>query len=138
MRLLLLALLTPTALVAHSMRLFTEGHPGLVVRDAHPVLDSLRSRKSAAEIALLRRAIDITGGGLREVMRALKPGMHEYEVEAMFESAFCRTGGDGAGFVSIVGSGPNSTQYHYNANNRRIGGGGGGGVGGGAAPRGAN
>ena len=108
---------------AHFMRLFTEGHPGLVVRDAHPVLDSLRSRKSAAEIALLRRAIDITGGGLREVMRALKPGMHEYEVEAMFESAFRRTGGDGAGFVSIVGSGPNSTQYHYNANNRRIGGG---------------
>ncbi|HEY7611701.1 MAG TPA: Xaa-Pro peptidase family protein [Gemmatimonadales bacterium] len=106
---------------AHFMGLFEEGHPGLLVRDAHPQLDSLRTRKSAAEIAMLRRAIDITGAGLREVMRALKPGMHEYQVEAMFESAFRRTGGDGPGFVSIVGSGPNSTQYHYNANNRRIG-----------------
>lgn len=106
---------------AHFMRQFADGHPGLVVRDAHPVLDSLRTRKSPAEVAMLRRAIDLTGGALREVMRALKPGMYEYEVEAMFESAFRRGGGDGAGFVSIIGSGPNSTQYHYNANDRRIG-----------------
>jgi Xaa-Pro aminopeptidase len=108
---------------AHFMRLFAEAHPGVVVRDAHPVLDSLRTRKSPAEVALLRRAIDITSGALREVMRALKPGLYEYQVEAMFESAFRRTGGDGAGFVAIIGSGPNATQYHYNANNRRIGGG---------------
>ena len=106
---------------AYFMRLFADGHPGLEVRDAHPVLDSLRTRKSPSEVASLRRAIDITGGALREVMRALKPGMYEYEVEAMFQSAFRRSGGDGAGFVSIVGSGPNSTQYHYNANDRRIG-----------------
>ena len=106
---------------AHFMRLLAERHPGLVVRDAHPVLESLRTRKSPAEVALLRRAIDITGDALREVMRALEPGMYEYEVEAMFESAFRRAGGDGAGFVSIIGSGPNSTQYHYNANDRRIG-----------------
>ncbi len=106
---------------AHFMRRFAENHPGLVVRDAHPALDSLRTRKSPAEVALLRRAIAITGSGLREVMGALRPGMYEYEVEAMFQSAFRRTGGDGTGFVSIVGSGPNSTQYHYNANTRRIG-----------------
>ena len=106
---------------AHFMRQFSDGHPGLVVRDAHPVLDSLRTRKSPAEVAMLRRAIDITDGALREVMRALKPGMYEYQVEAMFESAFRRAGGDGAAFVSIIGSGPNSTQYHYNANDRRVG-----------------
>jgi Xaa-Pro aminopeptidase len=47
--------------------------------------------------------------------------MYEYEAEALFEYAFRRSGGDGAGFVSIIGSGPNSTQYHYNANDRRIG-----------------
>jgi len=108
---------------AHFMRTFAEGHPGLVVKDAHPVLDSLRTRKSPAEVAMLRRAIDNTAGALREVMRALKPGMYEYEVEAMFESAFRRTGADGPAFVSIIGSGPRSTQYHYNANDRRIGGG---------------
>jgi Xaa-Pro aminopeptidase len=105
---------------AHYLRRFAEGHPGLVVRNAHPILDSLRTRKSPAEQAMLRRAIDITVGGLREVMRALKPGMWEYEVEAMFQSAFRRTGGDGSAFVAIVGSGPHSTQYHYNANDRQI------------------
>jgi Xaa-Pro aminopeptidase len=69
---------------------------------------------------MLRRAIDLTVGAFREVMRALKPGMWEYQPEAMFQSAFRRSGGDGAAFVSIIGSGPNSTQYHYNANDRRI------------------
>ena len=103
------------------MRQFAEGHPSLTVRDAHPVLDSLRTRKSPAEQAMLRRAVDLTVAGFRDVMRALRPGMWEYEVESMFQSAFRRPGGDGAGFVSIIGSGPNSTQYHYNANDRRIG-----------------
>jgi Xaa-Pro aminopeptidase len=106
---------------AHFMRRFAEAHPGSDIRDAHPVLDSLRTRKSPAEQAMLRRAIDLTVGGLREVMRALKPGMWEYEPEAMLQWAFRRNGGDGTAFVSIIGSGPNSTQYHYNANNRRIG-----------------
>jgi Xaa-Pro aminopeptidase len=106
---------------AHFIRLLAQRHPSLAVRDAHPILDSLRTRKSAAEQAMLRRAIDITVGGLREVMRSLKAGMWEYQVEAMFQSAFRRSGGDGSAFVAIVGSGPNSTQYHYNANDRRIG-----------------
>ncbi len=102
------------------MRAFAEGHPRLEVRDAHPVLDSLRTRKSPAEQAMLRRAIDITVAADREAMRTLRPGMYEYEIEALFLAAFRRSGGDGAAFVSIIGSGPNSTQYHYNANDRKI------------------
>ena len=105
---------------ASFMHRFAEAHPDVTVRDAHPTLDSLRTRKSPAELAMLRRAIDITGAALREVMRALKPGMYEYQVEAIVESAFRRRGADGAAFVSIIGSGPNATQYHYNANDRRI------------------
>jgi Xaa-Pro aminopeptidase len=53
-------------------------------------------------------------------MRTIRPGMYEYEIEALFTAAFRRTGGDGPAFVSIIGSGPNSTQYHYNANDRRM------------------
>ena len=95
-------------------------YPGLEWRNAHPILDSLRTRKSPAELAMLRRAIEITVEGHREAMRAVRPGMYEYEVDALLLDAFRRTGGDGAAFVSIVGSGPNSTQYHYNANDRRM------------------
>ena len=43
----------------------------------------------------------------------VRPGVWEYEIDALFASAFRRTGGDGPAFGSIVGSGPNSTQYHY-------------------------
>jgi len=102
------------------LRAFAAAHAGLELRDAHPVLDSLRARKSPAEIALLRRAIDITVAGHRELLRTIRPGMREYEVEALLASTFRRTGGDGPAFSSIVGSGPNSTQYHYAANARRM------------------
>jgi Xaa-Pro aminopeptidase len=105
---------------ASFLRAFLDGHPRVEDRDAHPILDSMRARKSPAELALLRRAIDVTVAAQREVMRAIRPGRYEYEIEAMFASAFRRTGGDGAAFGSIVGSGPNSTQYHYERNDRRM------------------
>jgi Xaa-Pro aminopeptidase len=102
------------------MRAFAARHPGLRERDAHPAVDSLRARKSAAELALLRRAIDVTVAAQREAMRAVRPGVWEYQIEALFASAFRRTGGDGPAFGSIVGSGPNSTQYHYETNRRQM------------------
>jgi len=105
---------------ASFMRSFSASHDGLEWHNAHPILDSLRTRKSPAELAMLRRAIANTVEGLKEAMREIRPGMWEYEVEALLEAAFRRTGGDGPAFVSIIGSGPNSTQYHYNANNRRM------------------
>ena len=102
------------------LRTFAAAHPGLEPRDAHPVVDSLRARKSPAELALLRRAIDITVAAHRDALRAVRPGVWEYEIDALFASAFRRTGGDGPAFGSIIGSGPNSTQYHYETNNRRM------------------
>jgi Xaa-Pro aminopeptidase len=99
---------------------FASAHPGLEPRDAHSVVDSLRARKSPAELALLRRAIDITVAAHRDALRAVRPGVWEYEIDALFASAFRRTGGDGPSFGSIIGSGPNSTQYHYETNNRRM------------------
>jgi Xaa-Pro aminopeptidase len=94
--------------------------PGLAVRGVHPIVDSLRRRKSSAELGLLRRAIAVTVEAHKEVLRSAKPGMWEYQLEALIESTFRRTGCDGPAFTSIVGSGPNSTQYHYQTNNRRM------------------
>jgi Xaa-Pro aminopeptidase len=94
--------------------------PDLVVRGAHPIVDSLRSRKSPAELAILRRAIGVTVAAQKEALRAAKPGMWEYQLEALIEGAFRRSGCEGPAFPSIVGSGPNSTQYHYMTNNRRM------------------
>jgi len=93
---------------------------GLQVRDAHPRLDSLRAIKTPAELAQLRRAINITVGSLKQAIRSAKPGMWEYELEALIEGGFRRAGADGPSFGSIIGSGPNSTQYHYEKNDRRM------------------
>jgi Xaa-Pro aminopeptidase len=95
-------------------------NPALTVRAAHPIVDGFRRRKSSAELALLRRAIAVTLEAHNDALRSTKPGMWEYQLEALIESAFRRTGCDGPAFTSIVGSGPNSTQYHYQANNRRM------------------
>lgn len=89
-------------------------------RDLIPTLDSLRVVKDAAELARLRRAIAITAAALREGMRATRPGMHEYQLEAVIEFTFRRLGADRVGFPSIIGSGPNSTTLHYDVNRRQM------------------
>lgn len=87
-------------------------HPGLVVKDAAPIVDQLRARKSPAEIALLRKAADISSEGHRAAMTAPVPA-HEYELQAVLEYTFTRLGGTRPAYGSIVGSGLNGTQLHY-------------------------
>jgi Xaa-Pro aminopeptidase len=78
----------------------------------------LRGVKSPAEIELLRRTIAITSQAHREVMGAMAPGKNEFEMQALVEYTFRRYGSERPAFASIVGSGPNSTILHYNANDR--------------------
>jgi Xaa-Pro aminopeptidase len=87
-------------------------HPGLVVKDGHSIVDQLRARKSAAEIALLRKAAEISSEGHRQVMLAPLP-QHEYELQAVLEYNFTKLGGTRPAYGSIVGSGQNGTQLHY-------------------------
>jgi Xaa-Pro aminopeptidase len=63
-------------------------YPDVVVRGAHPILDTLRRRKSPVELALLRRAIDITVASLKQAIPLAKPGMWEYQLEALIEGGF--------------------------------------------------
>lgn len=93
-------------------------HPGLVVRDAHPIVDQLRARKSDAELALIRKAAEISAVAHRELMRSIEPGMHEYDLQAIIEAAFRRGGAERPAYGSIVGAGPNGTQLHYMKNRR--------------------
>ena len=100
------------------VRHVAEHHPEFDIRPIDPLLDSLRIAKSDAELDLLRDAIAITVDALETVMRLIEPGMNEGEAEAVIEYSFRALGADGPGFGSIVGSGPNSTSYHYRANDR--------------------
>lgn len=73
----------------------------------------LRAVKDADELRRLRLASDISAEAHREAMRQTRPGMQEYEVEAIVEYTFRRRGAERVGYPSIVGSGFNSTLLHY-------------------------
>lgn len=90
------------------------------VCDVEGTIDSMRIQKDQDEVARLRRAIDITGEAHLAAMRAARPGMYEYQVEAVVEGTFRDRGADRVGFPSIIGSGPNSTTLHYDWNRRRM------------------
>ena len=94
------------------VRTLAARHPGLVVRDAMPIVDALRARKSPAELALLRRAAQISSAGHRAAMLLPNP-RHEYELQAALEHEFLMLGGARPAYGSIVGSGVNGTQLHY-------------------------
>ncbi len=96
-------------------------HPSLKVKPLNDVVEQLRGKKSAIEITLIRNAVDITVRALRETIPSIKAGYNEFEVQALIEYTFRRNGADRPSFSSIVGSGPNSTTLHYNANDRFIG-----------------
>lgn len=87
-------------------------HPSLVVKDAHGIVDQLRAKKSPAEIALLKKAAEISSEGHRAAMLAPMP-QHEYEIQAVLEYTFMRLGGARPAYGSIVGSGANGTTLHY-------------------------
>lgn len=84
------------------------------------VVAQLRLVKDADEIRRMRAAIDLTAESLVDVMGVVKPGMTEYQVEALIEAGFRSRGAERLGFPSIVGSGPNSTTLHYDKNRRTI------------------
>jgi Xaa-Pro aminopeptidase len=88
--------------------------------DPSSLLHELRLRKTAEEIDCMRTAARISAEGHIAAMKACKPGMYEYELEALVEYVFRSKGAGGVAYQSIVGSGFNSTILHYNTNNAQI------------------
>jgi Xaa-Pro aminopeptidase len=91
------------------------------VADPYPLVSQMRLIKTAEEVSLLRQAIEITGAGIDAAMRATRPGMHEYEVQAVLEAEYRRRGAPRNGFPSIVAAGANTCTLHYTTNNSPIG-----------------
>lgn len=83
-------------------------------------LDELRAVKSDGEISLLQHANNVSAKGHVAAMKAARPGMHEYEVQAVLEKEFRAGGLHHEGYPSIVASGVNSGVLHYQTNNRRM------------------
>jgi Xaa-Pro aminopeptidase len=86
-------------------------------RDLLPIIDEMRLVKDAHEIAIMRRAGSISAQAHRRAMRACKPGMREYEIEAELLYTFRRHGAQAPAYGSIVAAGANACVLHYPAGN---------------------
>ncbi len=95
------------------------GRP-IKVENLDPVIARLRLVKDPDELSRLRRGIEITADALKESMRVARPGMWEYELEALIEYTFRHNGAERVGFPSIVASGPNAVTLHYDENRRQV------------------
>jgi Xaa-Pro aminopeptidase len=78
-----------------------------------PIMHRLRTVKSALEIASLQTACDITEKAFRRVLKFVKPGVKEYEIEAEYAHEFLRNGSRGFAYEPIIASGANSCVLHY-------------------------
>jgi len=83
-----------------------------------PIVSKLRNVKSKAEIDLLQQACDITETAFRRVLRFVKPGVKEYEIEAEYAHEFLRNGSRGFAYTPIIASGANSCVLHYIENDK--------------------
>lgn len=93
------------------------------VIDPAEILHTMRLVKAEEDLGLLRHAVDISARGHLAAMSALRPGIYEYELEAVLRYAFLKRGSRRTGYQPIVASGPNATVLHYISNDRRIEGG---------------
>ncbi|WP_296751655.1 aminopeptidase P N-terminal domain-containing protein [Thiobacillus sp.] len=93
--------------------------PGEIV-DVRHALDEMRLVKDAHELALMRRAAEISTRAHGIAMRATRPGRHEYEIEAELLCAFRSGGAEAPAYTSIVASGANACVLHYVFNNQPL------------------
>jgi len=87
-------------------------------RRAAPVLRALRTVKTAAEVALMQKAAEITGETFRHLLHFIKPGVMEYEIEAEIWRGFVSRRSPGPAYESIVASGDRARTLHYITNNQ--------------------
>lgn len=87
--------------------------------DISPEVAALRRKKDKHELGLMQKAIDVTCEAQEAVARVIRPGIHEYELQAEVEKIFtinnCKIA-----FPTIIASGENSTVLHYNSKNKII------------------
>ena len=90
------------------------------IHDLRIELDTMRLVKDSTEAAIMQRAADIASAGHARAMRASRPGMAEYELEAELTYEFRKRGADGHAYTPIVAGGANACVLHYVENNKLL------------------
>lgn len=80
----------------------------------------LRQTKTPEEITMLKKAVNASIEAHYEVMRMIRPGMSEFDGQAVFEYVTASSGCEDVGYPSIVGAGHNSCILHYSTNRKKL------------------
>lgn len=94
-----------------------ESKQKIKIKDASKILTNLRVIKSKEEIEVIQHACNITQNAFHRVLKFIKPGCLEYEVEAEITHEFIRLGANGHAYSPIIASGKNACVLHYIDNN---------------------
>lgn len=94
-------------------------YPYLQFLNINPEIAELRLFKGPEEIEMMRNALKITRDGIHLMLKNMKPGMKENEIEAYFNFELKKQGASDFAFPTIAASGKNATVLHYNKNNSR-------------------
>ena len=94
--------------------------PLATVRNINPLMKELRQIKTVFEIEQLKNSGRVGAEGILEAIKDTRPGMYEYELEAIASYYYTKRGARGPGFAPIVASGPATYTVHYESNSRQI------------------
>ncbi|MGK7936316.1 MAG: Xaa-Pro aminopeptidase [Xenococcaceae cyanobacterium] len=111
-------------IVSHWQRLMAgyqkRGTVPLAIEDTRPITFPMRLLKSTAEIAMMRKATEISALAHNRAFEFAQPGVYEYQVQAEIEHTFRQEGGMGPAYPSIVASGANACVLHYIENDHAM------------------
>jgi Xaa-Pro aminopeptidase len=82
------------------------------------ILKEVRGIKTALEVEVIQKAIDITDNTFRHLLQFIKPGVMEYEIEAEIYHQFMKQRSAGPAYGSIIASGDRARTLHYVENSR--------------------
>ncbi len=94
-----------------------ENYPIHTYQRSAPIMHQIRAIKSEEEVAVMQIAADITTKGYDRILKYIKPGVMEYELEAEFMHEWLMNRSRGFAYTPIIGSGYNACVLHYIENN---------------------
>lgn len=101
-------------------KMIRDKYPQVRINNVYVQLSALRVKKDTVEVENIRKAIEITGEGIYNLMKNTKAGMREFELEAYYDFILKTRGVKDFAFTTICASGKNATVLHYVANDMAV------------------
>ena len=95
-------------------------YPNKSFLESSPIINEIRSVKELAEVNTIKHACDITKSGFNRILKFIKPGLMEYNIEAELIHEFRNNKSKGFAYEPIIASGKNACVLHYTSNNQKI------------------